>query len=343
MRAVLQRRYGPARDVLEIGEAEPPAVGPRDVLVDVDASCVHADVWHVVTGLPYVIRLGSGLVRPRNPIPGTDVAGVVAEVGSEVTRFSRGDRVFGETVGGYQWKNGGAWAERASVPEDDLAPVPDGVGLAEAATVPTSGLIALLNMDYGDLVPRGGRVLVNGAAGGVGAIALQLACAFGAEVTAVDSGAKLRLLLELGADHVVDYETEDPLADRGRYDLIYDVASVLPLARVKPALREGGRYARIGHMHYEEERSRWFGNLPGFAALMVRASYDPLLTDFPDARPGALDVLAEHLASGALTPVVARRFALEEAADAIEVLKTGIAPGRLVLQVREPTGDAPAP
>ncbi len=165
-----------------------------EVLVQVRAASVHPDIWHVVTGQPAVLRLmGSGLRHPKSRVPGTDVAGVVASVGGRVTRFQRGDEVFGETIRGVQWRNGGAFAEFATAPEDGLALKPSTITFEEAAAVPTVGLIALNNLPQ-SRVPVGHRVLINGAAGGVGSVAVQLARSYGAEVTAVDGPGKLDLL-----------------------------------------------------------------------------------------------------------------------------------------------------
>jgi NADPH:quinone reductase-like Zn-dependent oxidoreductase len=223
MKAIVQQRYG-ATDALELRDVARPVVGDDDVLVRVRAASLHPDVWHVVAGRPYVLRLmGAGLSRPKNPIPGTDMAGVVEEVGTHVTRFRPGDEVFGETIGSMQWINGGAFAEYVAVAEENLAPKPANVTFQQAASVPTSGYIALLNFGEVNKPEPGQRVLVNGAAGGVGSLALQIAKAYGAHVTAVDSTEKLDLLRELGADEVIDY-TRENFTDRGvRYDLIFDI------------------------------------------------------------------------------------------------------------------------
>ena len=164
------------------------------MLIRVRAASVHPDVWHVVAGRPAVLRLmGSGVRRPKDKVPGTDVAGVVESVGAAVTRFRPGDEVFAETIRGVQWRNGGAFAEYATAPEEGVAIKPPGVSFEEAAAVPTAGLIALNNLPQ-RRVPPGHRVLVNGAAGGVGAIAVQLAKAYGAQVTGVDHTRKLALV-----------------------------------------------------------------------------------------------------------------------------------------------------
>ena len=214
MEAILQSRYGPIDD-LQLGQVARPVPAEDEVLVRVRAASVHPDVWHVVTGQPAVLRLmGSGVRHPKEQVPGTDVAGVVESVGRAVTQFRPGDEVFGKTVRGVQWRNGGAFAEYATAPEDGVALKPAGVSFEEAAAVPTAGLIALNNLPQ-RRVPPGSRVLVNGAAGGVGAFAVQLAKAYGAEVTGVDHRSKLALVRSLGADRTIDYTREDsPAAGR---------------------------------------------------------------------------------------------------------------------------------
>jgi NADPH:quinone reductase-like Zn-dependent oxidoreductase len=209
MKAIVQERYGSCDD-LELREVAKPIAGRDEVLVRVRAAALHPDVWHVVRGRPYILRvMGGGFARPRNPIPGTDVAGIVEAVGDDVRRFRAGDAVFGETTHAHPWTNGGAFAEYVSVPARLLAMKPDNVSFEQAASVPTSGLIALLNLRGGRLLQPGQKVLVNGAGGGVGTIALQIAKAHGAHVTAVDSARKLAMLRALGADEVVDFAGAD--------------------------------------------------------------------------------------------------------------------------------------
>ena len=223
MRAVVQERYG-STDVFEVREIDMPAVRDDEVLVRVRAASVHLDVWHAVSGRPYVLRLmGAGLRRPKNRIPGTDMAGHVESVGDKVTRFRPGDEVFGETVRGYQWHNGGAFAEFVSVPHDVLARKPSNITFEQAAAVPTSGLVALHNLPSEGQLGPGHHVLVNGAGGGVGTFAVQLAKAYGATVTGVDNATKLDMVRSLGADRVIDYTKEDFTLSGERYDVILDV------------------------------------------------------------------------------------------------------------------------
>src|SRR5438067_10165109 len=237
MKAIVQERYG-SPDDLELREVEKPVVGDDDVLVRVRAASIHPDVWHVVNGQPYVLRLmGAGFFRPKNPIPGTDMAGIVECVGKGVTRFRAGDPVFGETIAAHQWINGGAFAEYVSVRQDLLALKPDRITFEQAASVPTSGFIALQNLRDPSQLRPGQKVLVNWAGGGVGALALQLAKAHGAHVTAVDSTSKLGMLRSLGADEVIDYTQEDFTRSGVRYDLIFDVPGNHPFSACRRALK----------------------------------------------------------------------------------------------------------
>jgi NADPH:quinone reductase-like Zn-dependent oxidoreductase len=191
MKAIVQLKYG-SPDDLEVRDVEKPLAGDGEVLVRVCAASLHPDVWHVVAGHPWVLRFfGAGFLRPRNPIPGTDMAGVVESVGKGVTGFRPGDAVFGETRPTHQWTHGGTYAEYVVAQPEWLALKPANVTFAQAAAVPSSGFIALLNLRGGRVLRPGQRVLVNGAGGGVGAIALQLAKARGAHVTGVDRAGKL--------------------------------------------------------------------------------------------------------------------------------------------------------
>lgn len=335
MRAVVQTGYGEPSAVLAVREVECPDVAPDQVLVRVRAASVHPDVWHVVAGQPAVLRLmGGGVRRPTDIVPGTDMAGVVESVGSQVTRFRPGDPVFGETIVGLQWRNGGAYAEYVAVTEDALAPKPADVSFEQAATVPTAGLIVLQNLpDLSQWTP-GRRVLVNGAGGGVGAMALQLATAHGAEVTAVDHAAKLDLLRTLGADRVIDYTTEDFTAGGERYDLIFDIPGNHPFSACRRVLTPEGTYVLIGHDRFGAGGHHWLGSIPRVLGLLARSLVTPQLPgpDFsrPDRR-AAMATLASLLETGQLTPVVDRVFPLEEVAGALALLASGTARGRIVL------------
>ena len=274
METVVQDKYGPPDDVLQLREIDEPVVGDDEVLVRVRAASVHPDVWHAVTGRPYVLRLmGAGLLKPKNTVPGTDLAGLVKSVGKDVTRFGPGDEVFGETHKVNVWRNGGAFAEYASVPQDALALKPKGVTFEQAAAVPTSGFIALHNLQQGGPIQPGQSVLINGAGGGVGAIAVQLAKAYGARVTGVDSAEKMEMVRSLGADHVIDYTQEDFTQGGERHVLILDVASNLSLSACKGALTPTGIYVLIGHDHFGDSAGRILGSLPRVLKLAALSRF----------------------------------------------------------------------
>ena len=334
MKAVVQEGYG-SLDALQVQEVEKPAPGDDEVLVRVRAASVHPDVWHVVSGRPYVLRLmGAGFFKPKNPIPGTDMAGVVEAVGKNVTRFQLGDEVFGETIGSMQWINGGAYAEYVTAAEECLALKPANVTFEQAASVPTSGYIALLNLAEVRQLGPGQEVLVNGAGGGVGALALQIAKAHGARVTAVDSTKKLGLLRELGADQVIDYTREDFTKRGDRYDLIFDIPGNHPFSECRRALTTEGRYVLIGHEKFGESGKRTLGLIPHFFKLMFLSLFVKQLPKPNFSMPSKKDTMAvfrELLEAGKITPVIDRTYPLSEVSEAIRYLMEGEPQGRVVI------------
>src|SRR3954470_22809840 len=246
MRAIIQTEYGSA-DVLRVAEVARPVIGAGEVLVQVRAAGLDRGTWHLMAGLPYAARLVAGLRAPKNPVPGLDAAGVVVAIGSEVKRFQPGDEVFGVSKGSF--------AEFAAAREDKVARKPSNLNFEQAAAVPVSGMTALRGLtDVGHLQP-GQKVLIIGASGGVGSYAVQIAKALGAEVTGVCSTSKLDLVRSIGADHVIDYETEDFAARDGAYDLILDVGGNASLARLRRALAPDGTLVIAGG----EEGGRWLG------------------------------------------------------------------------------------
>jgi NADPH:quinone reductase-like Zn-dependent oxidoreductase len=335
MEAIVQSRYG-SIDKLQLAQVARPAPAEDEVLVRVRAASVHPDVWHVVTGQPAVLRLmGSGAQHPRERVPGTDLAGVVESVGSAVTRFRPGDEVFGETVRGVQWRNGGAFAEYATAPEEGVALKPAGVSFEEAAAVPTAGLIALNNLPRWR-VPPGARVLVNGAAGGVGAFAVQLAKAYGAEVTGVDHTSKLALVRSLGADRTIDYTHEDFTRSGEQWDLIFDVPGNHPFAQVRRALDPRGSYVLIGHDAFGAIGHRWLGSIPRLLGLVARSAVTPQLRGGSFASPDKrrlMGILAQLMETGQLRVVIDRTFPLAQASEALQHLASGQPVGRVVLVV----------
>ncbi len=336
MKAIVQEAYGPAAEVLRLREVEPPSVGDDEVLVRVRAASVHPDVWHVVTGTPYVLRfMGAGVRSPKHPIPGTDLAGVIEAVGRNVTTFQAGDTVFGESHRGFQWRNGGTYAEYVAVPHDVVTHKPRNVSFDQAAAVGTSGIIALFNLQNGKRLESAKRVLVNGAAGGVGSIVVQLAKAYGASVTGVDRTEKLSMLRSLGADEVIDY-TEEDFTQRGeRFDLIFDVASNLLPARCKASLSTNGVYIALGHDHFGASRGRLWGSLPQMFTLMAMAPFVEYLPNPEFASPRkheALTILKEMLENWTLKPVIDRTYPLSGVPDAIRFLESGLARGKIIVR-----------
>ena len=315
MQAIVQDRYG-SPDGLRLREIDRPAVGDDEVLVRVRAASVHPDVWHVVSGRPFVLRLmGSGLRRPKCPVPGTDLAGVVEAVGKNVTRFQPGDEVFGESLRGFSWRNGGAFAEYASVPEEVLALKPSNVTFEQAAAVPTTGYITLLN------VPRDSAATVANGSWSTGPpvawapSTVQLAKAHGAHVTGVDHTRKLELVRSLGADEVLDYTRDDFTRSGQRYDLIVDIPGNHPFAACRRALTPDGNYVLIGHDHFGRTVGAGWGACPGSrgwpcgrcSCVTCAAPVRP-----PEQEGGDRDAPGVSRA-GQLTPVIDRTFPLGEA------------------------------
>lgn len=334
MKAVVQRRYG-SPDDLEVREVEPPRVGDDEVLVRVRAASIHPDVWHVIAGRPYLLRLmGAGITRPKVQIPGTDMAGVVETVGARATRFRPGDAVFGDTTTAHPWTNGGAFAEYVAVPEHLLALKPEHVSFEQAASVPTSGLIALQNLRDVSRWPPGRRVLINGAGGGVGSLALQVMKAHGAHVTAVDSTAKLEMLRSFGADEVVDYTREDFTRRGVRYDLIYDVPGTRPFSEMRRALEPDGWYLPIGHEGFGTAGRRVFGLVPKFLTLMALSRFVPQLRGpglpFP-TKQEAVATLREYLETRMVVPWIDSRYPLAEVREAFRHFMHDETLGKVVL------------
>jgi NADPH:quinone reductase-like Zn-dependent oxidoreductase len=336
MKALVQDRYG-SPEVLRLAEIDPPTPAPDEVLVRVRAASVHPDVWHVLHGVPYVLRLmGAGLRRPAHAVPGIDMAGTVEAVGEAVTGFRRGDEVFGETLKGYQWRNGGAFAEYVAAPVSAIAHKPGNLGFEAAAAVPTSGLIAWSGLHLQGRVSPRDHVLVNGAGGGVGSFVVQLAKAAAATVTAVDAAGKLDALTAMGADRVIDYATADFTRGDERYDLIVDIPGNHSFAECRRVLAPDGTYVLIGHDGYGATAGRWLGSLPRVLPLVAAAPFRCQLPPLDFSRPDkakALRALARLIAAGELTPVVDRTFPLSEGAEAVRYLQTGRATGKVVLTI----------
>lgn len=334
MKAVVQDRYGTPAD-LRVADVPRPEAGAGQVLVRVHAASLHADVWHVLTGRPYLVArlLAGGLRRPRNPIPGTDLAGVVEALGPGAHRFAPGDRVFGEVVEGNQWHNGGAFAEYLAVDESKLETVPDELTLVEAATIPTSGLIAYQQVLATRVTP-GDHVLVNGAAGGVGLFVVQIAKARGAVVTGVDAADRRELLTAIGVDRFIDYRVTDFTAGTDIYDAIIDIPGNQPFGRIARVLADDGRYVLVGHDRYGTAGRKWVGSVPTVLGRMAReAMRTRKKPSFASVPADGMAHLASLAQSGALRPAVAKTFPLTEVSAAMEYLTSGTAVGKVVLTV----------
>jgi NADPH:quinone reductase-like Zn-dependent oxidoreductase len=322
MKAIVHDRFGPP-DVLELREIEAPRAGDGDVLVRVRAASVNPADWYAMMGIPWVARPTTGLRRPRSNRPGLDLAGVVAAVGGNVTGFQPGDEVFGNGTG--------TLAECVAVPEDALALKPANLSFEQAAAVPVAALTALQGLrDKGRLQP-GQRVLVNGASGGVGTFAVQLAKALGAEVTGVCSTRNMDMAGSLGADRVIDYTREDFTRGDRRYDLLLDVAGSRPWSACRRVLTPQARLVLVG----APKGSRLLGPLGHIAKVglaSLRAS-QKVVFFISKSTPQDLTALRELLGAGVVTPVVERSYPLREAADAMRYLGEGHAQGKLAITV----------
>jgi len=335
MKAVIQERYGPAAEVLQLREVDRPTIGDDELLVRVHSASVNVDVWHTINGVPYVLRLmGAGFTRPKNPTPGIDMAGVVESVGKNISLFAPGDRVFGETRHGIQWTNGGAFAEYVPVAETSLSRIPENTTFEEAASIPASGFIAISNLHRVGKPLRGTKVLINGAGGAVGSIALQIIKARGGHVTGVDNTQKLEMLRSLGADEVMDYTEEDITKVEAQFDLIFDVASNLTTAECKRILLPDGVRIIIGHDHFGKAAGRVLGSLPRILGLTLLSPFIKQMPKIDFSEPSQSEVmheLAELLEQGKLTPTIEKTFPLEEASLALGYLESGRAQGKILI------------
>ena len=323
MKAITQDRYGSA-DVLELRDIDDPVVGEKDVLVRVLAAGCGPDVWHLMTGLPYFVRLMPGFHKLSAGVRGRDVAGLVEAVGASVTGFKPGDEVMGIAEGSF--------AELAIARPDKLVPKPANMTFEQAAAVPISGLTALQAIRDSGRVQPGQTALIVGAAGGVGTFAVQIAKAFGAEVTGVCSTSKVDLVRSIGADDVIDYTRQD-FADGVRtWDLIVDTAGRRSLSHLRRALTPKGTLVIVGG----EGGGKWTG---GFFRQVLRAPLRSLFSGqklrglTSKEKQGDLQALRALIEAGKVTPVVDRTYALVEAPDAIRYLEEGHARGKVVITI----------
>jgi NADPH:quinone reductase-like Zn-dependent oxidoreductase len=323
MRAVVQDNYGeePA-DVLRLEEIDRPQIGEDDVLVRVHAASVHIGDWHVMTGLPYLLRVvGFGFRAPKVRVRGMDVAGTVETVGTNVTEFRAGDEVYGTC--------NGSFAEYASMPQDTLAPKPRNLTFEQAATIPTSAVAALQALRDAGRLQAGQQVLLVGASGGVGMFAIQIAKALGAEVTGVCSTAKVDLVRSLGADHVIDYTQEDFTRSGPQYDLILDMGGNRSLSQLRRALRPEGTLVSVG----SEQGNRWVGGRGWIKAMLLSRFVKSLRPLASEPNQADLVFLTRLIETDNVTPVIDKTYPLSQVPDAIGYLRAGHARGKIVIAV----------
>jgi len=319
MRAIVQHSYGAPGSVLELEEVGRPVVGDDEVSVRVRAASVNPADWRFIRGSPFVIRLtGYGIRRPKNPIPGIDVAGVVDSVGKNVTRFRPGDEVFG-------WCSG-AYAESACAPQDHFAPKPPHIQSGKAAAVPLAGVTALQGLrDSGHLV-AGQKVLVIGASGGVGTFAVQIAKALGAEVIGICSTRNVEMVKSIGADHVIDYTNENFVGGKQRYDLIFQLAGTCSPSDCRRAVTPKGTLVL----------SSGDGRMSGMGRMAAAMASSPFVSQrqvmwVSKQNNADLMTLAGLIEAGKVTPVIDKTYPLSETAAAVSYVEDGHTRGKVVI------------
>lgn len=326
MKAIVAEEYG-TPDILRLMDVEKPTPKEGEVLVKVHAASLNAYDWHMLTADIFLVRLGGrGLRRPKYPILGADVAGTVEAVGSRVTQFRPGDPVYGDCAG----HGNGSFAEYATLPESALSPKPANLSFAQAAAVPMAAVTALQGLRDVGQIRSGQRVLINGASGGVGTFAVQIAKWSGAEVTAVCSSRNVEQARSLGADYVIDYTTEDFTQSGQQYDLILAANGYHPLSAYKRALTPKGIYVMAGGT-----MAQIFGAvlLGGWMSLGGQKKMTNVSAKMNQADLGTLTKLLE---SGKVVPVIDRTYALSEVPDAMRYLGEGHARGKIVITVSDP-------
>lgn len=326
MRAVVQDRYGTS-EVLELRNIDKPTIADNEVLVRVRAAGVNPADWAITGGLPYIARPLYGMGKPKNPVRGTDVAGEVEAVGASVTRFRPGDEIFG-------WCGhlGGAFAEYAAVSEDALVRKPDKLTFEQAAAIPMAGTVALLAVRDHGKVHAGQKVLVNGASGGIGTFAVQIAKLLGAEVTGVCSTSNVDLVRSLGADHVIDYTKEDFARMGQQYDFILDNVANRSLSDLRRALAPKGTLVPNGGGFDH----RWVAS--GGRLIRAKLSFafvsQSVRTFIASSKQENLVALRDFILAGTLTPVIGRTYALSETRQAIDYVGQGHARGKVVVTIQ---------
>lgn len=323
MKAVVHDEYG-SSEVLKLQEIDKPTIKDGEVLVRVHTASIHPGDWLLMTGRPQLFRMGIGLRKPRKRIPGFDFAGTVESTGSNVTGFDPGDEVFGDAANG-------SCAEYVSVPEKKLAHKPSNLTFQQAAVVPVSGVTALLGVRDAGGVGAGRRVLINGASGGVGTFAVQIAKSLGAEVTGVCSTANLEFVRSIGADHVIDYTQDDFTEGTERYDFVLDNVANYSLAACRRAVAPDGKYIS----NNGTSGGRWIGPLGRMAASALQSFFiskqgRPYYS--PVRKQDLLDLTA-MIEDGKIVPAIGRTFSLSEAAEAMAHVGSGHSRGKVAITI----------
>jgi NADPH:quinone reductase-like Zn-dependent oxidoreductase len=325
MKAIVQDRYG-SSEVLELRNIDKPLIRDNEVLIRVRAAAVNPGDWAIMGGLPYIARPVYGMGKPKNRVRGTDVAGEVEAVGASVTRFRPGDEVFGSSK-----QLGGAFAEYAAVSQDALAPKPANLTFEQAAAVPMAGYVALQALRDHGKVQAGQKVLVNGAAGGIGTFAVQIAKSLGAEVTGVTSTRNVDLVRSIGADHVIDYTKEDFTRTGQHYDFILDNVANHSLSDLRRALAPRGMLVPNGGGFDH----RWVAS--GGRLISAKLSFafvsQRLATFIVSPNQENLVVLTALIETGKVTPVIDRAYPLSETRQALDHVGGGHARGKVVVTV----------
>ncbi len=323
MKAIVYTHYG-APEVLRYQDAPQPVPNADSLLVEVHAAAVNAGDWHLLRGAPHLVRLSSGLRRPKNPILGSDVAGRVVRVGANVTQFQPGDAVMGETSSaGF-----GAFAEYVAAPATAFVQKPVQLTFAQAAAVPQAALTALQSLRDAGQLQAGEHVLINGASGGVGTFAVQIARALGAKVTAVCSTRNVELVRALGAERVIDYTVEDYSEPGRRYDLILDIVANRPLGKLRQIMAPRGRYVCVGGAGYT------FLKVMALAPLLSKKDGQRFAMFIQSSSQDDLRFLCQLIEAGSLVPAIEQAFPLAATAAAIRHVETGRARGKVVIVMR---------
>ncbi len=321
MKAIRNEKYG-LPDVLQLKEVDKPVPNSNEVLVKVHAASINSWDWDYLTGKPRIYRLLFGLFKPRHKILGADIAGQVMSIGEEVKLFKPGDKVYGD-LSAHNW---GGFAEFVCADENLLSSKPANLTYEEAAAVPQAGVLALQGLRYNGDIQEGQKVLINGAGGGVGTFAIQLAKLWGAEVTAVDCSEKMDVLLDLGADHVIDYQKEDFTKAEKKYDLVLDVIAQKPLSQYENVLNPNGALVVVG----------------GSVALLLKLAIKSIFSKNSGKKMGILvhkpnrqdlKVLRELLESEKLKPIVDKCFPLDKTPDAFTYYGKNLVKGKVVITI----------